>query len=306
MNIISRLQAILRQIAALALALTVLCGISQTAIAGPYTEPGVAGFVPDPGDPVSSILNPELRVWAGTVTSFTPAPGVNAANGNANNALGPIASTTANRTVSLGDLTLAELAPPNLFTPGQITLQMAQPLRDGTGWDLAVFENAFGFFPPDDDKVFAELAYVDVSTDGVTFARFPSVSLTSTLFEPFGPSFAGIDPTDVHNLAGMHQGLVGTPFDFAELTASPAVASGAVQLGDIRFVRFTGVPGNGQFLDSMGNGILAAWPTTDLAFGNGGFDLDAVAGRYPVPEPQSWALLAGAAMMLWRKRCRTA
>ena len=53
------------------------------------------------------------------------------------------------------------------------------------------------------------------------------------------------------------------------------------------------IPGDGTFLDSLGNGILDTWVTTDLRFGNGGFDLDAVAARYPVPEPAMWILVCG-------------
>jgi hypothetical protein len=230
------------------------------------------------------------------VIDYAPSPGVNAANGDATRALGPIGTTTDGNTVSLGDLTEEELA--QSVPAGRITLRMSAPLGDGPGWDLAVFENAFAFFPPDDDKVFAELAYVEVSTDGATFARFESESLTTTLFEPFGPSFAGIDPTDVHNLAGLNEGLTGTPFDFAELAAAAEVVSGAVRLNDIRYVRLVDVPGDGSSLDSMGRGILEAWPTTDLDFGNGGHDLDAVAGRYAVPEPSTLALAAiGGAML---------
>jgi hypothetical protein len=61
----------------------------------------------------------------------------------------------------------------------------------------------------------------------------------------------------------------------------------------VRFVRVIDVPGDGSFLDSQGNGILDTWVTTDLQFGNGGFDLDAVAARYPVPEPATWILVFG-------------
>ncbi|MEX2187437.1 MAG: PEP-CTERM sorting domain-containing protein [Pirellulales bacterium] len=276
--------------------------LTSAAAAGPFDATGVAGRVDDPANPGATILNPELRVWAGEVIDFSPSPGVNAANGDAAKALGPIGAAPDGNTVSLGDLTADELA--QGLPPGEITLRMAAPLRNGPGWDLAVFENAFAFFPPDDDKVFAELAYVEVSTDGATFARFPAESLTTTLFEPFGPAFAGIDPTDVHNLAGLHQGLTGTPLDFAELAAAAEVVSGAVRLDDIRYVRLVDIPGNGASLDAIGRGILEAWPTTDLEFGNGGHDLDAVAGRYAVPEPSTLALAAIGAAMLLASRLR--
>jgi hypothetical protein len=275
-----------------------------SAWAGPFDATGVPGRVPDPGNPAATILNPELRAWAAEVIDFSPSPGVNAANGDATQALGPLGTVPDGNTVSLGDLTEEELT--QGLPPGEITLRMASPLRNGPGWDLAVFENAFTFFPPDDDKSFAELAYVEVSTDGVTFARFPAESLTTTLFEPFGPSFAGIDPTDVHNLAGALGGLVGTPFDFAELATLPEVVSGDVALDNIQYVRLIDIPGDGSSLDAQGRAILEAWPTTDLTFGNGGLDLDAVAGRYAVPEPATLALLAVAAPFLLVRRRRKA
>src|SRR6185503_20178351 len=43
-------------------------------------------------------------------------------------------------------------------------------IADGPGADLSVFENPFTF----SNQVFSEVAYVEVSTDGVHFARFPS------------------------------------------------------------------------------------------------------------------------------------
>ncbi len=282
--------------------IAILLIATNHAFAGPFDATTVPGYVPDPANPAVSILNPELRAWASEVIEFAPAPGVNAANSNATEALGPIGSTPDGHTVSLGDLTASEIS--DGLAPGQITLRMAAPLRNGAGWDLAVFENAFPFFPPDDDKVFAELAYVEVSTDGVTFARFPAESLTTTLFEPFGPSFAGIDPTDVHNLAGASRSLQGTPFDFAELSSVAAVLSGALQVDNINYVRLIDIPGDGSWLDSQGRGIREAWPTTDLTFGNGGLDLDAVAGRYAVPEPSALAIITMAGVALIARRLR--
>jgi hypothetical protein len=266
--------------------------------AGPFNDPGVPGRVVDPGNPAATILNPELRAWAATVEQYAPAPGLIPLNSDPTKGLGPIGTTSDGQTASLGDLDATQIAAGAV--PGSVTLGFATPFANGSGWDLAVFENAFAFFPPNEDKWFAELAYVEVSSDGSNYARFPSVSLTTpeTLFVPdFGTGplrdFAGIDPTDTHNLAGVHSGLVGTPFDLAELETHPLVVGGELDLQAVRFVRLVDVPGNGSFLDSLGNGILDTWVTTDLQFGNGGFDLDAVAARYPVPEPGTWVLACG-------------
>lgn len=274
-----------------------LISAATVALAGPFNDPGVPGRVPDATNPPATILNPELRAWAATVEPYAPAPGLIPLNSDPTKALGAIGTAPDGQTVSLGDLNAAQIAAGG--APGSITLGFTMPFRNETGWDLAVFENAFAFFPPNEDKWFAELAFVEVSSDGSHFARFPSVSLTtpSTLYVPdFGTGplrdFAGIDPTDTHNLAGVHHGLVGTPFDLAELATHPLVVGGELDLQAVRFVRVIDVPGDGSFLDSLGNGILDTWVTTDLQFGNGGFDLDAVAARYPVPEPATW-LLAG-------------
>jgi len=63
----------------------------------------------------------------------------------------------------------------------------------------------------------------------------------------------------------------------------------------------TAVPGNGSFLDSLGNPILDAWPTTGSS---AGLDLDAVAALHVVPEPGTLALLAlgVGALAGWRPR----
>jgi hypothetical protein len=282
------------------------------AYAGPYTAPGIPGHVPDPANPPATILNPELRAWGATVENYNPAPGLIPLHSDATKALGPIGSSPDGQTVSLGDLDAAQIAAGGV--PGSITIGFAAPFRNQAGWDVAVFENAFRFFPPNDDKSFAELGYVEVSSDGLHFARFPSVSLTTpgTLYVPdFGTGplrdFAGIDPTDVYNLAGAADALVGEPFDLADLSTHPFVVSGDLDLQAVRFVRLIDIPGDGSFLDSQGNGILDTWVTTDLTFGNGGFDLDAVAARYPVPEPATW-MLAGLVMLVSmtkvaRRRC---
>jgi hypothetical protein len=300
---------VLRRRRALQCAVAMLLAITALncpAIAGPYVEPGIPGRVADPLQPGRTIVNPEFRGWAASATAFQPSPGILAPHNDPAKATGPIGTTTGGQTVSLGDLSADEITAG--ATPGSITLRFDQPFRNGPGWDFAAFENAFTFFPPDDDKLFAELGYVEVSSDGSTFARFPSISLTTEadLFTPFGRAFAGIDPTDVHNLAGRHGELVGTPFDLADLTALPAVQSGAVDLGRIQFVRIVDIPGNGAFLDSLGQPILDTWNTRD-AFGNGGLDLDAVGARFVVPEPASQSIiLVIAAMICVAARVRAA
>ena len=158
--------------------------------------------------------------------------------------------------VALGDLDATKIANGDL--PGRITLTFAQPIRNRSGADFVVFENSF---LSASGGVFAELAHVEISSDGVTFHRFPSVSLTSSTVGGFG----AIDPTNIYNLAGKHENAHGeswgTPFDIGQLG-----------LTEITHIRLIDVPGSGTFKDSIGNPIYDSW----LTEGSGGFDLEAI------------------------------
>lgn len=191
--------------------------------------------------------------------------------------------------------------------PGSITLGFEQAIANGGGADFAVFENGFtsnyttgaGSI---EGGVFAELAYVEVSTDDIHFARFPSVSLTPYAVGMYGT----IDPSNAFNLAGKSANAYGeswgTPFDLDTLIDPTAildalaaagitptenqlaslqhaldanialVEQGLLDLNNINFVRLVDIPGSGYYTDSLGNPVFDAWYT----FGSGGFDLDAV------------------------------
>jgi hypothetical protein len=258
--------------------LTIGLGTAPSAEAGPFTNPYVSASAPT------------IDAWANGVASFGPTT-TGSPPASASNALGPANGVT----VSLGDLNAAQIAAAT--PPGQITLTFSTPVTNGAGADLAVFENAFssgGFW-------FAELGYLEVSSDGVNFARFPSVSLNTEadLFTSFGRDFALIDRSNVDNLVGIHQTNQGTLFDLDDLLADALVQAGLVDLGAIGFVRVVDVPGNGAFLDSLGNPILDAWPTA----GSGGVDLDAIAALHIVPEPGTLLLVGlGCAGLALRRR----
>jgi hypothetical protein len=257
--------------------------IAHSAMAGPFNNVGI------PKD------DPAITHWAASVIGYQPAPGVAASFADPTGALGPAEGSV----VSLGDLNAQQIS--DSMLPGSITLALAAPISNGPGWDLLVFENAGGFFPP--PFVFAELAYVEVSSNGVDFVRFPSISLNvepgqgiageTEINTTFGRAFAGINASNVTNLAGIHFSNLGTAFDLDDLAATPQVRSGVVDLGDIRQVRLVDIPGNGAFLDSQGRPILDAWVTS----GSGGLDLDAVGARYAVPEPGTIALVAVAMIL---------
>jgi hypothetical protein len=154
---------------------------------------------------------------------------------------------------------------------GVALLRFFPPVRNGEGYDFAVFENAF-------NDGFLELAKVEVSTDGIYFCGFYTVSLTQT--DSQTTTFALTDPTQIHNLAGKYRGGFGTPFDLDSLNGSCP----EVNPDSICWIRITDVVGsiNPEYAnyDSQGNIINDPWPTP---FNTSGFDLDAVGAIYVHP-----------------------
>ena len=167
--------------------------------------------------------------------------------GKDSSALGPAGE---NGVVSLGD-------------GGEATLYFSNHFYNGEDWDFAVFENAF-------DNFFLELAFVEVSTNGNDFVRFPSTSNSPT--QPQVGSFDSLDTKLINNLAGKYRGQYGTPFDLEELADSANI-----NIDSIHYIRIIDVVGSIQEIyrsyDMYGNIINDPWPTP---FASGGFDLDAV------------------------------
>ena len=246
-------------------------------------------FPPQVGQPGSTAIaasDPRFVEWAATVQNLTRGPQdiavVNsppASFGVANNALGP----NDGKVVSLGD-------------GGQITVGFAQPIRNGSGPDFAVFENGFLSGAP---LAFLELGFVDVSSDGTNFFRVPSESDTQTTTQVSG--VGTLDASNLNNLAGKYIAGYGTPFDLQDLVG----VSPLLDVNDIRFVRVTDVVGsiNPSFgsRDSLGNLINDPFPTNSAS---SGFDLDAIGAINIVPEPGSLVLagLAIACIAGWRRR----
>ena len=183
---------------------------------------------------------------------------------------------------------------------GSITVFLADGISNGPGDDFAVFENGFIDF----NGLFAELAYVEVASNGVDFAEFESHTVNTLSLS----GFDYLDPTDYDGFAGRHEALFGTGFDLASLAFDPLVQSGAVDVTDVRYVRITDVIGDGSTTDSFGNALYDPYSTP---FATGGFDLDAV-GIIHVPEPRFYAglfygllLLAAASFVRWATRRNT-
>jgi len=155
---------------------------------------------------------------------------------------------------------------------GVAVLTFAHPIADGPGADLAVFENGFPN-PQNSEEAFLELAFVEVSSDGQFFVRFPAQSLTPVAPQLSSTAGAGyINARALNNLAGKYRGGFGTPFDLAELTGTPGLDIGRIT--HVRIVDVVGSVGAHASLDSAGRPINEPYPTQ---FPTGGFDLDAVA-----------------------------
>jgi hypothetical protein len=296
-----------------ALTVCLIIGLSGAIVkGGPYREAGICSYIgPDhkattPWADHNSI-NPIFRGWATGVVSYDPAPDVGYSWNSPEMALGQSYRKTDQShhlldIVSLGDLTQADIYAGTL--PGRITLSFTETIRDQNGYDFVVFENGMG--PICDVFYWAELAYVEVSTNGADFARFPSVSLApynsgSECDYPI-PSYRIIDITDVYNLAGKHPNegdkFTGTPFDLSEIRNEPNVVAGLVDLNNISYVRIVDIPGSGDFYDNAhklidpctwpnwgyydaNHPIYDAWVTYD----SGGFDLESIG----VLKPQEYS-----------------
>jgi len=285
-------------------AVDTLVAKSAFVYAEPYTEAGINGYInPDKRwrhasrqDP-NSVVNPIFRAWAMEVVSYEQAPGVDPRWSEPNKTLGPATGKGDEDIFSLGDLSREQIEQGVL--PGQITLMFGEAIRNGEGYDFAVFENGLlsEFTTPAGSaagQMFAELAYVEVSSNGEDFVRFPAVSLTA---EPVG-LFGTIEISNVYNLAGKHPNsgrtCTGTGFDLQEIAKELGVISGLVDINDIRYVRIVDIPGTGDFYDGAVRHIdPGTWPDWDCYANNhpiydawdtslvplhpsGGFDLEAI------------------------------
>lgn len=142
-------------------------------------------------------------------------------------------------------------------------LTFDEPIDNGLGWDFAVFENSFS-----DD--FLELAFVEVSSDGINFFRFPATSLTQDIVQVGG--FGNIDATKINNLAGKYRAQYGTPFDLDELANQAGLNVNAIT--HVKVIDVVGcIQDSFATFDQLGNKINDPWNTP---FASSGFDLDAV------------------------------
>lgn len=244
-----------------------------------------------------NFVNPIFFGWAGSVVDYSESETISAPIPQyKTDVLGPTTGEVA-YVLSLGDVSNPAAA--DAPTPGSLTIELERPIRDLPGADLVVFENAYASSggAGTAGETFAELAFIEVSSNGITFFRFPAISNAPPPADPndvLNP-YRSLDPTGVYNLAGKHHNSYGeswgTPFDLATLN-SPA----GLDLTNVRYVRIVDIPGTGDFLDSLGQPIYDPHRT----FGTGGADIEAVGAvsapmvfaDWPQVEPVATALQA--------------
>lgn len=224
-----------------------LCSINQNAI---------AQFAPPVGQAGTTAMYKDSTAFIDWATACIVTRGL---QDTSDNSLGY--ANVGDETMALG--MAGTNAVVSLGDGGYAVLQFSQPIADGAGPDFAVFENGF-------DDTFLELAFVEVSSDGVNYFRFPATSNTDTTVQTSG--FGTTDATLINNLAGKYKALYGTPFDLAELPFNTLLNPMA-----ITHVKIIDVIGSIQeqycTRDRYNHKINDPWPT---GFGSGGFDLDAV------------------------------
>ena len=198
--------------------------------------------------------DPAILGWATTCTiergrQNITTPGVFATYGTENDGVGAATESTGD-VVSLGDYGIA-------------VLTFDIPIQNGDGYDFAVFENSL-------NDSFLEMAFVEVSSDGVNYFRFPAISNSDTTVQV--DNGGSVDATLIHNLAGKYRAGWGTPFDLEELAGNDDL-----DINNITHIRLVDVVGcvapRYATRDSRGHIINDPYPTP---FHSSGFDLDGV------------------------------
>lgn len=225
--------------------LFLFCFISQLA---------VAQFAPPQGQPGSTAIYKDSSVFVAWATSGKIVRGL---QNISNPSLGY--ATVGDSTSPIG---IADGAVVSLGDSGYAICSFQNEIYDGTGNDFAVFENSF-------DGDFLELGFVEVSSDGVNFFRFPATSNTQDTTQT--GTYGDTDATKVNNLGGKYKVLYGTPFDLSQMQGISGL-----DVNHIKQVKVIDVVGNiGQYAtyDKNNNKVNDPWPTP---FASCGFDLDAV------------------------------
>lgn len=158
---------------------------------------------------------------------------------------------------------------------GTATVTFSKTITNGPGADFAVFEN--GFNSNFNGRAFLELAFVEVSSDGINFFRFPSHNEYSADYiqnadDLGGPGFATMDARYLNNFAGKYLTNYGTPFDLSDLPDNLLLDK--TKISHVKLIDVVGTNIDGfRTYDSFGNIAVDPFPTP---FASSGFDFDAV------------------------------
>ncbi len=226
--------------------LVAVCFISQLAI---------AQFAPPQGQAGSTAMYKDSTAFIAWATSCKITRGLQDI------------SNTSSGYASVGDsssaINIADGNVVSLGDGGYAVCAFQTEIYNGAGYDFAVFENSF-------DGNYLEFAFVEVSSDGINFFRFPATSnmQDSTQAGPFAYS----DATKVNNLAGKYVAQYGTPFDLNDLQGIFGL-----DINHITHVKIIDVVGsiNPSYAtyDKNSHKVNDPWPTP---YPSCGFDLDAV------------------------------
>ncbi len=152
---------------------------------------------------------------------------------------------------------------------GSATVTFASPIFNGPGPDFAVFENGFAN-AQNPDTWALELGFVEVSSDGENFFRFPAVTHVQT--DTQLGNGGSINPAQIHNFASKYGAFYGTPFDLDEVEDNALLDKNNVT--HVRIVDVIGdIDPEYASYDAEGHIVNDPWPT---AFASSGMDLDAV------------------------------
>ena len=216
---------------------------------------GFPQFAPAAGDPGTTAIHMDSSIFVNWATNCSIIIGQE----DISNPQSVLASA--------GDSTMAIGAPGNgvvsLGDGGYAVLTFEKPIKNGTGWDFAIFENSFS-------NTFLELGLVEVSSDGLNYFQFESTSFTQDTLQI--DAFGTINPEMINNLAGKYRATFGTPFDLEELAFEQGL-----DVNNITHIKIIDVIGSidpaiGTY-DQFGNIINDPFPTP---FPSSGFDLDAI------------------------------
>jgi hypothetical protein len=223
-----------------------------------------AQFAPAQNQPGTTAMHADSSAFVAWATGCVAEPGpMNITNPNGGNAG---TGWPASNVIGYPEGTMGVTC---LGDGGMATVTFASPICNREGPDFAVFENGFenaqtpGYW-------FLELGFVEVSSDGENFFRFPAYSNTQTETQLGG--MGCIDPSQIHNLASKYGAMYGTPFDLDEVPDDPLLDKEYIT--HVRIVDVVGcIDPEYATYDCQGHPVNDPWPT---AFASGGMDLDAV------------------------------